>query len=112
MTKPFDPTKPVQTRDGREVKLFLDYPGGRVGYPYLGVYKRGDEGWFLQDWAENGSVFCGDDLPYGIDLVNVPERRGGWINIEEAGQGVVYPHRNRIACIYVEFEEGEGLSND
>ena len=117
MTKPFDPTKPVQTRSGLEARLFLDCPGEGVCC-FIGAIKCRDGAWVSACWAEDGRRFPSLSESHSFDLVNVPERVSGWMNLYHVGQiyqtkeraDKVASGNNRIACIYVEFEEGEGLN--
>ena len=67
-----DFTKPVQTRDGREVRIYSADPANGGDYPAHGAIKDADRGFFPQTWAMNGSVYNGgNEKP--SDLINVPE---------------------------------------
>lgn len=124
--KPFDPTKPFTTRDGRKVRELrrLETPlmNGDV---FVGVMTSKDG---TRDnvvsWRENGmfSKYGGNSLA-PTDLINVPDKRKvkRWFNVYEDGRAYGcyetkkraddYAGTNRIACVEreIEFEVGEGL---
>lgn len=63
----FDPTKPVQTRDGRPVTLI--FTNGREPWPLVG--------YIVNDvtpniWRANGYYRPGG-IAYELDLINAPE---------------------------------------
>jgi hypothetical protein len=114
---PFDPKEPVQFRyapeqvrvvatdlkDDRPIVIAVTIAGKEtIGYRHA-----------------DGRVISDRDSPY--DLVNVPKKHEVWINLyneENAFFGCAYPshaladekaHSDRIACVRVEFTEGEGL---
>ena len=113
-----DWTKPVQTRNGRKVRV-LCTDGPDTLYPVIGLIEGGDgtELWKLSGmYASNGAT-C------NLDIINTPEPAvtvTRWVN--------VYPDRitshfetkekcdwvadgNRIACVPVTitYRPGEGL---
>jgi hypothetical protein len=115
-----DLSKPVQTRDGMEAHVYE-----RFDAQVFGRIKR-DGHWFLYWWDDCGKC---RNAP-GYDLINVPEKRRGWLNIYEAKaeiDGVSNPResvshlheskadadkcasRGRIACVEIEFTAGEGV---
>jgi hypothetical protein len=126
---PLDLSKPVQTRDGRKVRILCTDAGGRR--PVVGllearhhldesvVWRWGTQGLDRDDGSDLRSV--------PSDLVNVPEpERIGWLNIYENGHGrlaggsradadnahmdLVFRSANpRIACIEVKYRPGQGL---
>jgi len=71
MTKPFDPSKPVQTRDGRKARILCT---DKVGHhPIVALVMSSyssEENTFYYD--EEG---CISEVPNPLDLVNIPERR-------------------------------------
>lgn len=109
-----DWTKPVQTRNGIPVRI-LCTDGPHPVYPVLGVIEGRQ---YVDNWTKNGT-FTGEQ-GHDLDLVNVLDIRGGWINFYEDGSCSA-PHRSRgvadgaaniakrIACIYVKYTVGEGL---
>ena len=114
--KKLDPTKPVQLRDGRQVRnVCWDYllSNGMIGISAI-VRTNDNEHDFYQLWYSNGIAYQGMS-DNSNDLINVPERIKGWVNIysnsihstkqdadNNAGKG-------RIACTYIDIPEGEGL---
>lgn len=71
--KPLDFTKPVQTRDGRNVRILCTDGGGE--YPVIGycdpLEGDGDEGRIIGCWLLSGKTvsFGGD---HELDLINAP----------------------------------------
>jgi len=108
-----DLTKPVQTRDGRKVRLLCtDGPGE---WPVIGIVEGDND---TTSWRVDGSSFR-DRARTSIDLINTPaaprtfER---WFNVYRSGVGDGYNTRleadghvltGRIACKRVVFTEGE-----
>ncbi len=115
MTKPFDPSKPVQTRDGRKARIIATDRQGHEPLIALVTEPQGHE----CIYAFQPSGVCHPRAPgHADDLVNIVEKHVRWINIYNGGCSV--PHKtkpeadlnaagSRIACLRVEFEEGEGL---
>ena len=105
-----DFTKPVQTRSGLPVTIITTE--GRAGYPVLGYI--GDEK-DLSHWSLNSHYVL--DLDNKYDLINVPEKRVGYINLfsnftargnyTDKSQADRSAGQNRIACIRVEYTEGQ-----
>jgi hypothetical protein len=118
MTKQFDPTKPVQRRDGKSARIIAT---DAICYaPIIALITSDDGGEFVQFHFHDGE-FAGK-APDTYDLVNIPQKISGWINIYSNSSPTysIYLHNTReqadssayggrIACIHVEFEEGEGL---
>lgn len=107
---PLDLTKPVQTRDGRRVKIYA-----MDGAPHSLIHaaKLVDGGW---------EAFGTD----GSDLMNVPAPidRTAWVNVYRSGAGPSdcecfkskdladrHASPTRIACIQIQIKgnEGDGL---
>ena len=118
--KPFDPTKPCQTRDGRKVRILCTdaqcFGISREPQPIVGLI---DGNPTPQTWSKNGGFGCGLG---NADLINIPEKRTVWVNMyKSGGTSPQHPSKEsadtnaslfdggRIACIKVEFTEGEGL---
>lgn len=118
----FGPTKPVQTRDGRPARIICTDAKGEQPIAAL-VLECAQE--MLGLHSSNGAWLPGNSGPHERDLINVPQKREGWINIypaprldpserrvantshaydtqEEAGRCAF---GNRIACVKVEWEE-------
>lgn len=121
MNRPLDVTRPVQTRDGRKVRLFETNLKNR-NTRLAGIITMQDGEEFVAAWRADGRATNVREDP--IDLVNGPQKRQGWMNVYEAStpemmNAVIYPtraaadqraaDRRRLACLPVEFIEGTGL---
>lgn len=108
--KTFDPDKPYQRRDGKAAKIVHKTKEGK----FVLVIPENDLVYYCK---ENGRYLTSSE--HDADLVNIPEKIEGWLNIYEE----VYVHEtkeaadrntsdssNRIACIKVSFIKGEGLN--
>ena len=109
----------MQTRDGRPVRILAtdtlglgDYPA----QPILAIVPEDGEPQLLKFW-EDGKFLQGR-TPCVTDLVNVPEKQVRYVNIYPTKIGWVHLTKReaeecrrvgRIACIRVEFTEGDGL---
>lgn len=111
-----DPTRPVQTRDGRKARIVSDKIGIHP-LKYIAVVTNEDGKEYAMPFSYEGRVY--NDAKSIGDLVNVPEKREMWVNVYE-GEPCVFSyasrnyadmnsHPNRIACVHVEYEVGEGL---
>lgn len=91
-----DFTKPLQTRDGREVEIFkTDLPNG---LPVIGIIINSEKNQIVCRWAANGRCAgCSIDC----DLVNVLEKR--WINIYRHSNSNEY--NERVYCSIVHKTE-------
>jgi hypothetical protein len=108
----FDPTKPVQTRDGSEAEILATDMGGK--YPIAIRVKHGDV-WKVGSRTEEG-LFYYDGMVRPADLINIPENHVAYLNMYRHGGGGVHRTRmqadnraaeHRIACVRVKFEEGQ-----
>ena len=116
----FDPTKPVQTRDGRKARIIAT-DASDPHFPIVALLTQKAGGERPERYTFAGRYYFGDDILRPTDLVNVPpEKYVRWLNLyarpglftnhisrEEADK---HARPDRIACIRIEFEEGEGLS--
>jgi len=107
-----DPTKEYQYRNGEKPwKIIWDVPSNE--FPIVSIDKDGDVNSHYPDGSFDG------DAPSAWDLIEVKKKIKGWVNVygdqsyvglyetkEKATHG---GGRDRIACIEIEFEEGEGL---
>jgi len=110
----FDPSKPVQTRDGHKARvLCTDLDGPKpIG---AGIYLSGGSMEFLYSYLSSGRL--DDATPNGDDLVNAPEKRTVWINFYRTGATLYYTRKeadkyatlDRLSCIEVQGIDGEGL---
>lgn len=110
MTQPLDLTRPVQTRDGRKVRILCTDRRGPA--PIVGIVECASSEATLV-WQRDGST---DRCPMASDLVNVPEpEKTVWVNVygthaavhkdrEEADR---YAGTDRFACL--EARPGQGL---
>lgn len=80
----FDPTKPVQTRDGRPARILCtDYDNGQ--YPIVGIVRMADGRSSLRTFTRNGTAVVGLRKETDNDLVNVPT--------QEEKYYICYSHR-------------------
>lgn len=117
-TTPLDLGAPLRRRDGGEFEVWkVD------GRWILGRYKDLCGEWRLTQWLCDGSFW--DAHPQkesGLDLLPAPRRIKGWVNVYKSEGHPVYncgtvfedkkycePSVHRIACIYIDVAEGEGL---
>lgn len=126
MNKLFDPTKPVQTRDGRRVTILKQ--DLKDAQPLVGVIHAIDEHDhdFVEQWCSDGRFSVAGKGNDFSDLVNVPAKRtySGWQNFYKDGTvGVISStetdaaiirenyRKPCFACVFVthEIEEGSGL---
>lgn len=117
-TKKFDPTKPVQTRDGRKARIVdTNYKGGPKSI--LAIVTLNSTLEAAHAYNKDGSYLT--NMTQDLDLINIPEKYTLWVNLY-ADRGSMFTHSHssraqadvnagasRIACVKVEFEEGEGL---
>ena len=93
MTK-FDPTKPVQTRDGRKVRILCT--DARLSYCHNEGITMSPIVALIEDESEHGAKdsvyfytkegsFYGTNNPEPIDLVNIPERVVKYKLIHDSG---------------------------
>lgn len=75
-----DWTKPLQTRDGREVRIYAR--DGHGGWPIHGAVKANDGKWLISSWTQRGSQHgIGVSAPYDLVNVPVPIKISGYVNI-------------------------------
>ena len=122
MKKELDLTKPMQTRDGRKVELLTDNLSG--DYPLVGLVTEADGSRLLIKVTREGrfSAFWTDDHP--SDIINVTTRHVRYVNFDDDGSAFSFTSRHladqaakiadevlgiprRIACVRVEFEDGQ-----
>ena len=73
----FDPTKPVQTRDGRKARIICRDAKGP--WPIVALVDYGHQD-APHCFAANGYELT-DGLERPGDLVNIPTKREGWVNV-------------------------------
>lgn len=112
-----DITKQYRTDDGREVRLLMTDGGG--DYPVLGArYSAEQHQWISDSWTKGGRSVAGQKT--ATDLIEVKPKHVRWVNVysecmpgydtRQMADLATSSVRDRIACIRIEFEEGEGLS--
>lgn len=110
-----DWTKPVQTVDGRQVNIWTTDAKCYGCYTVVGEVKTSD-GWSRVSWTVNGKFNAIHHSAY--DLINIPQRHTYWLNVYKNAPSRIHESRDaadaaawehRIACIKIEYEEGEGL---
>ena len=112
-TKPFDPTKPYTTRDGREAKIVHTFNNGDllivICDAIVRIHSNGR-------WSNTGA-------DQDFDLINIPVKRTieFWVNVYPDTIGyVAYQSKrdsdtasakDRTECLHIvrEYVEGEGL---
>ena len=109
-----DFSKPVQTRDGRKVRILCTDMKGDMGDTVVGIIAEGDSEEVLT-WKTDGVYNrAGDET--SCDLINVPETRVVWVNMYAHDLSTSYPSKvhadrhgapNREACIRVEYTVGQ-----
>ena len=121
----FDPTKPVQTRDGEQARIVTTDCCG--DYPIVALIGKNES---VSTHTYDGRYFANRRSYHNHDLINVPEAPKeveAWANIYPGSSiglcGVcVYLSRagadraaskNRIACVRLtgEYQPGDGLRN-
>lgn len=108
-----DINKKYRTRDGRPVELLTT--NARGAWPVIG-YIEGDEQ--LRRWSLGGYPKRPHATHIALDIVEVKPKRVMWFNVYHGGEVHAHGSRedadgwsgdNRVACLKIEFEEGEGL---
>ncbi len=115
----FDPTKPVQTRDGRKARIIATDRNGSH-YPIIAlVSSKNYKEELIVTYLANGSEDdCISQSP--LDLVNVPEERELWVNVYENGDIVKFSDKDscdvycrdgfcrlRLARLHIRFTVGQ-----
>lgn len=112
-----DWSRPIQTRDGRPARL-LGELNVKQGNPYKKVVAV-----ISEYGTHERAIICRSDgvaQRKGPRITNVPRKHVRWVNMYDYRDGIsgLYSSReaadrgaieSRIACIRIEFEEGEGL---
>lgn len=118
-TKPVDLSKPVQTRNGHEVRIYTT-KGACDEDPVVGEYLSKNQGWITASWRIDGSRAT--NYLHATWLVNVPQQHTVTVNVYNNNFGSIWivghdsrseadedAQKERIACFEVTFTEGEGL---
>ena len=112
--KPFDLEKakagnPVRTRDGRKARIIafdrrLFYKN--VSYPILALVERSDGEDDVCGYNEKGKVLIEDGAEYKDDLMMLPEKHEGWVNVYKVVNG------HESGKIFATEEEAKTKAND
>jgi len=108
-----DLSKPVKTRDGQEVRIYVTDSDTILGYPIVGDVKTNGSIWRLTRWTVGGRI--GSESVHPGDLVNVQMEHTVWTNIYDSRcytsktQADEQAGSTRKACIKITYTEGEGL---
>lgn len=122
MTK-FEAGKEYPLRNGWKAEVYRTDGGG--DYPIFGAYfDENKQEWRAATWSEYGQICIGDPDELDLPPPSKP-KHAGWVNVYKAHHGErlwasLHESREdcdysfstsgkRIACIRIEFEEGEGL---
>lgn len=118
--KDADPGHPGwQLADGSAFRLYAIDGGGY--FPIHGAFFDDEEGqWFSGSWSNAGRMHGYSESLTELSLIDKPPRRvQGWVNVYQRWSDGPHSTREkadneadevgRIACIYIDVEEGEGL---
>lgn len=105
-----DFSKPVQAKKGNEAVIYTT--DGKGEYPVVGQVKKEDDDWRSGCWTLSGENPTQDS---DYNLINVPEKHVRYINFYSGGIGAHEDRKaadkvataSRIACIRIEFEDGQ-----
>ena len=126
---PLDWNKPLQTKEGEQARLLGIVNSSSPRLTHIVAVKDAVDGTeYVFSYNKSGECFEDGEHTTELDLVNTPQKHVLWLNCY-SGTGGTVRHADwhdsredadhwgaascnrRIACIKVEFEEGEGLSN-
>lgn len=100
-SKPFDPTKPVTTRDGRPVRIICTDRDSRDGsiVALIKIDRENDPVHFEQclSYYSDGKYVDHESVKDPWDLVNVPSVRFEYQNVYKQGQQAAMRSITRIA---------------
>lgn len=117
--------KPIQTKDGRLAR-FLGLRNHPTHPRVVAVptYRDGVSFECVDTYTEGGRLYEQNPM-HNSNIINVPQKHVRWQNVyeypfgprasgffatrEAANAADEEAHLSRIACIRIEFEEGEGL---
>ena len=77
----FDPTKPVQTRDGRKARIICT-DAKQNKYPIVALVTINDEIEDVRSYTESGYFYAFENNS-AFDLINIPERKVKFANVYE-----------------------------
>lgn len=76
-----DLSKPVQTRDGKPVRILCT--DRKYSSPIVGLVPLNNNIEEVRSWNAFGRYFPNSSRPHSLDLVNAPEKISGWVNVYE-----------------------------
>ena len=89
--KAFDPSKPIQTLDGRKAKIYETLPNGTIA-AFIQKHLHSDE-WKFKTYHKDGRT-CSphrlQELACGDDLVNIPPKK-----VKKEGWILIYPNKSK-----------------
>jgi len=119
----FNPTKPIQTRDGKPARILCIDARGDL--PIVALVGAPGESEYVQRYTADGCAYLGQrGTPSSrLDLINVPEKRvlHVWVNVHSDEDVVIgyssvdlaeqWARRDRVSCVYIvhEYTVGEGM---
>lgn len=84
--------KPVCTRDGRKARIIcFDKKAGR---PIVVLVEGGDGNGEYVIFCDDGGYYNCKEMPDGSDLMMIPEKKEGWVNVYQGGKldaDYIYP---------------------
>lgn len=112
--KPFDleaakAGKPVCTRDGRKARIICfdrKFLFKGVSYPIIALVEDTAKEETIYGYNEKGKVLIENDTPYKDDLMMLPQKKEGWVNVyksHERGNTISFI----VASIYPTKEEAK-----
>jgi hypothetical protein len=119
-----DWTKPIQTKNGKAAR-YLGRLNTKSAYCHVVAVRdsENEDEKQLYNVSDSGK-FCGDEK-WAWNIINVPQKHVYWLNVYNPKSPMRHDHvfgqprrslesadkngEGRIACIRIEFTEGEGL---
>ena len=104
-----DPSFPIQTRDGREARIYETLPNGNIA-AFIQKHLHSNE-WVFKIFYKDGrtcSHYRLQELACGDDLVNISKkkiRKEGWINIYSTGCSQIMARQSGIYKYKADVEE-------
>lgn len=87
--------KPVCTRDGRKVRIIsfdrkFSFKG--VSYPIIALVEDTAKEEIIYGYNEKGKILIENDMPYKDDLMMLPEKKEGWVNVYNSLGVITFSH--------------------
>lgn len=107
----FDPTKPVQTRDGCKARVICT-DRRSLRYPIVAVVDEGGDSEEIRSYTADGRQFDAASGKRGSDLINVPETKSSWVAVVDGQPRSVWEYRSDIErfvkCSVIELRMCDG----